>query len=217
MACCDRICYFERVSIRAPAFRPGRCRLTAIRTDLKLFQSAPRPFDRGDLSHVRPPSEQSKVSIRAPAFRPGRCRHIWPTIGIRFVSIRAPAFRPGRYFAAKLRQSLTTFQSAPRPFDRGDALATDGARRSAMFQSAPRPFDRGDFPWRCRLVRNKRFQSAPRPFDRGDSRFPATKAVRDAFQSAPRPFDRGDPIVDLHNRDLSCFNPRPGLSTGAIL
>ena len=39
------------------------------------------------------------------------------------------------------------FQSAPRPFDRGDEREVKyqrGVRTLPKFQSAPRPFDRGD-------------------------------------------------------------------------
>ena len=111
-----------KVSIRAPAFRPGRSDKPYTGDSVYQFQSAPRPFDRGDF--IRELWDRRKcVSIRAPAFRPGRFRSGRSRGGGSRVSIRAPAFRPGRSLGSRNYIYVLWFQSAPRPFDRGDRAA----------------------------------------------------------------------------------------------
>jgi len=180
------------------------------------------------------------VSIRAPAFRPGRpCKRL-PWLDAFLVSIRAPAFRPGRRSRVGIFSAQKRFQSAPRPFDRGDVDLGGHAARVSMFQSAPRPFDRGDMRERTgagvrnlvsirapafRPGRQDEYQGAPvilkvsirapafRPGRRNRS---FSKRLQNGFQSAPRPFDRGDRNHLQSQRHFGrCFNPRPGLSTGA--
>jgi hypothetical protein len=43
----------------------------------------------------------------------------------------------------------------------------------------------------------------------------ARRWARALFQSAPRPCDRGDDGAQRRAPEKSCFNPRPGLATGA--
>ena len=159
------------VSIRAPAFRPGRYptpRAIAARNSA-CFN--PRPgLSTGAM---RCPSNGSTdfaplVSIRAPAFRPGRWSLRDDPASSLPVSIRAPAFRPGRCHPQADRLSDHRFQSAPRPFDRGDFGGVSETGLAKCFN--------------------------PRP---GLS----TGAMSLRTPSHP---------------PLAGFNPRPGLSTGAI-
>ena len=162
--------------------------------DLASFQSAPRPFDRGDIClddvhaiwgrfNPRPGLSTGAIAPR-PALRRNR-----------LVSIRAPAFRPGRLLTACPLPSPLTFQSAPRPFDRGDRRWSAAKDAAIAFQSAPRPFDRGDHSITAQPATGCWFQSAPRPFDRGDIGPRNALHPLELFQSAPRPFDRGDSIA----------------------
>ena len=84
------------VSIRAPTVRPGRRtpRTTPPRTE--LFQSAPRPCGRGDLSSI-----SSARRIRCFNPRPDRAAGATHNMDLTpcggSVSIRAPTVRPGRH------------------------------------------------------------------------------------------------------------------------
>ena len=180
----------KSVSIRAPALRPGRPPPISYGEHHPEFQSAPRPCDRGDR-------------------RRGR---------------RCPQFR--------------LFQSAPRPCDRGDP----GERRRRWSGRCfnPRPglatgATRCRSKWTGLLVVSIR-APALRPGRRSNAvedspaqivsiRAPALRPGRqhrlssgdalDEFQSAPRPCDRGDGKWCWLKSNLDCFNPRPGLATGA--
>ena len=226
-----------------------------------MFQSAPRPHDRGDTFpicgvHLQPgfnprpglttgatdalafANKVLVVSIRAPASRPGRPYRHGRVRRPRHVSIRAPASRPGRLATMLQPCRRSSFQSAPRPHDRGDRCETRAIKDPRGFNPRPglttgatgklntsretgpvsirAPASR---PGRRILARkptaSKAFQSAPRPHDRGDDPFDLFLRAIQQFQSAPRPHDRGDFNMGMMTGWKSSFNPRPGLTTGA--
>ena len=110
---------------------------------MRLFQSAPPAFARGDRAQVfrlllfsgfnpRPPLSRGAieaesgrpgtvvVSIRAPRFREGRSNASPHGISLYCVSIRAPRFREGRSPFLDITAPSAWFQSAPPAFARGD-------------------------------------------------------------------------------------------------
>ena len=179
----------DTVSIRAPALRPGRPVGAWQPASVAVFQSAPRPCDRGDpgsrLSVKQPPCFNPRPGLATGATRSGGG-------GIRrdCVSIRAPALRPGRPLMTGQRLSPRTFQSAPRPCDRGDHGLTACPPCVACFN--PRPG----------LATGATVQAV-------------LLLAAGGFQSAPRPCDRGDQTRKGCSPLGTCFNPRPGLATGA--
>ena len=247
---------------------------TSLRRD--MFQSAPRPFDRGDRCTRAPikPEERVNVSIRAPAFRPGRLDHRdrWsktsdpsfnPRPGLSTGAITAdrsgprrrgqgfnprpglstgaipraplprtsspgfnprPAFRPGRFVVRYARHYARCFN--PRP-----GLSTGAIRRGrdrrrwspdAVSIRAP-AFRPGRLDSRTKVYAYEDIGIGfnPRPglstgamCTSSSTRWPHAPG----FQSAPRPFDRGDSARSCSSRHYTQirFNPRPGLSTGAI-
>jgi hypothetical protein len=90
------------------------------------------------------------------------------------------------------KHHLAKFQSAPRPFGRGDMRGSSRIIVVDEFQSAPRPFGRGDTSGSYNTANGFKFQSAPRPFGRGDREWGVLVTPAERFQSAPRPFGRGD-------------------------
>ena len=201
------------------------------------FQSAPRPCDRGDTAS-RPVLRRRLRFNPRPGLATGATERHHDDRRGGCVSIRAPALRPGRLLSSTNLLFDISFQSAPRPCDRGDTadtmpmaepmgfnprpgLATGATTNltltvnGIMFQSAPRPCDRGDPFGSPPHYVNTAFQSAPRPCDRGDFNCGTTGGTVAVFQSAPRPCDRGDAGIKRELFRDSGFNPRPGLATGA--
>ena len=156
------------------------------------FQSAPRSRDRGDplaLSNQPP----CVVSIRAPVSRPGRPARVQPAV-----------IRSG-------------FQSAPRSRDRGDSSCNASGSPYQSFN--PRPgLATGATSRMSESIasRHARFQSAPRSRDRGDSFDFCSFGFGDGV-SIRAPVSRpGRLLPESSNCTRSdCFNPRPGLATGA--
>ena len=130
------------------------------------------------------------------------------------------------------------FQSAPRSRDRGDLALRAVRLESDEFQSAPRSRDRGDPVHPVRLIRSFCFNPRPglatgatreesvvatvhgvsirAPVSRPGRRISrAVVSSRQLFQSAPRSRDRGDSHQKCPDNLRICFNPRPGLATGA--
>ena len=202
------------VSIRAPVSRPGRQASCSSHQPKRLFQSAPRSRDRGDLL----------------------CGSI--ILHLEQVSIRAPVSRPGRPLFIEKAIHFPLFQSAPRSRDRGDKVSIRLSASVVLFQSAPRSRDRGDSqpngisqsknvsirapvsrPGRPTLAITsavKCFVSIRAPVSRPGRRASSVSiAPGKAFQSAPRSRDRGDIQPKFLKIVEHCFNPRPGLATGA--
>ena len=89
---------------------------------------------------------------------------------------------------------------------------------ASVFQSAPRSLDRGDPRNHDQDQHGKSVSiRAPvtRPGRRGGALVPS--GCRLSFQSAPRSLDRGDGRAGELCWPSSCFNPRPGHSTGATV
>ena len=110
---CRRDCRLPGVSIRAPVLRPGR------------------------LPGRGPSQRIDSVSIRAPVLRPGRPPLNFPPLPYGTVSIRAPVLRPGRLQIRTCYVRIAEFQSAPRSFDRGDALQRGELLRDGVSIRAP--------------------------------------------------------------------------------
>ena len=131
-----------------------------------------------------------------------------------------------------------TFQSAPRSRDRGDPQCADAPPDYEQFQSAPRSRDRGDLTSGFELPAVPCFNPRPglatgatssanlcsadlrvsirAPVSRPGRREGGKENKASAkFQSAPRSRDRGDGGVGENDLVRICFNPRPGLATGA--
>ena len=125
----DRGDVFERpLALRFAGFNPrpglstGATTLPRASHAPLQFQSAPRPFDRGDAL-----KDNGLRVIHCFNPRPGLSTGATFSGGLSNpyleVSIRAPAFRPGRPIGRGVTTVVRLFQSAPRPFDRGDPSA----------------------------------------------------------------------------------------------
>src|SRR5260221_580293 len=203
------------VSIRAPELPPGRSMT------------------------LTPPPTPKPVSIRAPELPPGRCalpllstgpRSCFnPRPGVtsgampggvqgaapRAVSIRAPELPPGRSTAFATAAQGAKFQSAPRSYLRGDHIDRRREPRHPSFN--PRPgVTSGAIAARRELrVREEVSIRAPElPPGRSTAACAAT-SMR-LFQSAPRSYLRGDLTIRDAATGRVRFNPRPGVTSGAI-
>ena len=150
------------VSIRAPIRRPGRpLEARAVAAEAR-FQSAPRSEDRGDRDRTRhrarqatfqsAPRSEDRGDSRTPArtssptcFNPrpdpktgATCPHERPR-RCHQVSIRAPIRRPGRLSGFTRTPRTSSFQSAPRSEDRGDARALANSGSRSGFNPRPDP------------------------------------------------------------------------------
>ncbi len=227
----------RQVSIRAPVSRPGRPHPPLRRQNKMCFN--PRPgLATGATRALVQRQARGTVSIRAPVSRPGRRRakRIAGTSGD--VSIRAPVSRPGRPGAAGFKVMLNTFQSAPRSRDRGDLLVPKLATMDDKFQSAPRSRDRGDVKIGRLTLTGRRFNPRPglatgatvgngnvlqrlgvsirAPVSRPGRLDLKDKDGKQLSVSIRAPVSRpGRPLRLIFSPALNCFNPRPGLATGA--
>ena len=131
------------------------------------------------------------VSIRAPVSRPGRPGNSGNSSATNFVSIRAPVSRPGRHME-RLRESASGGVSIRAPVSRPGRHDHSSIVGDAAVVSIRAPVSRPG-----------------RPSKPGCGQPPAR------FQSAPRSRDRGDRPRRSKPWPGCCFNPRPGLATGA--
>ena len=229
---------FAGVSIRAPALRPGRHNTTCSRLVEAVFQSAPRPCDRGDEAPAfgvrfrwcfnprpglatgataRPCATRSAARCFNP--RPGLATGATGTRSHRVPTATCFNPRPGLATGAtkrpvRPRKQLTGFN--PRPGLATGATLDCRERYHVGRVSIRAPALRPGRLWReDNVAALVQFQSAPRPCDRGDVRGVRNRGTTAWFQSAPRPCDRGDGRVRSGLSRRACFNPRPGLATGA--
>ena len=180
----------------------------------QMFQSAPRPRGRGDISSAfasrscrcfNPRPAHAGGATRAclnseigtqsfnprPAHAGGATLPQSEAADLYEVSIRAPPTRAGRLEPTAARQRLRKFQSAPRPRGRGDTCEGKARCAAAKFQSAPRPRGRGDRAGCQGAIIARGFN--PRPAHAGGATCAYAVAVKETL----------------------CFNPRPAHAGGA--
>ena len=204
---------FPGVSIRALFFRKGRRRYrNRLRTrhrfnprpflskratspdrgryGLRVFQSAPFSFEKGDPADA-PGGSHRRFQSAPFSFEKGdpACElsgHVTA------VSIRALFFRKGRRLLWGLGQSPWGFN--PRPFlSKRATLAAWIWRIMSRFQSAPFSFEKGD-PIQRRILREQQVSIRALFFRKGRLTGLRMPPVARTFQSAPFSFEKGDSV-----------------------
>ena len=202
----------KRVSIRTPVLRPECLALELPSVPEIVFQSAPRSFDRSVAERTRLDEERRLFQSAPRSFdRSVPARRSGSTLRARFNPHPGPSTgvsgaRPPRWPVPQC------FNPHPGP-STGVSPADLAGAQQTTFQSAPRSFDRSVHSL-CVELRIKRV-SIRTPVLRPECPLTSGSCASAAmFQSAPRSFDRSVSELILFGRPLACFNPHPGPSTG---